>query len=264
MSPTMNPLSFTRSFGGISSNLVSMDMLNNDLGDLAPMVRNLSNLRSVLMQCDTEFQLSKQVHTITDELYGLNSAELEITSEASWRSYVIGIGSYQDVFNTLSKSIYEGLAMTTSESSDVSLPGDNYPYWLAHVSDGHSVYFVVPEGHHMKGMTLCVLYLSTPENSGTDYLISVLMVNYTKRTIQLFKKDTVISFNNVDWQGIKSHLGSGDKLEFFVIFRHGLVVKKTAIYLMCDESIDMEMEPSPDPNKNAFIRFIWKFIFCKR
>ena len=113
MSPTMNPLSCIHSFSGTSSSLVSIDMQNNDLGDLVPVLTNLSNLRSVLVQCDTEAELSKQLGTILDDAYGVNFTELEITSDTSQiskhylKSYLIGIGSYQEYFNTLSDSISE-------------------------------------------------------------------------------------------------------------------------------------------------------------
>ncbi|RDX60597.1 TMV resistance protein N, partial [Mucuna pruriens] len=236
-------------------------LCKNNLGDLAPMLSSLSNLRSVLVQCDTEFQLSKQVRTILD-VYGVNFTELEITSYTSQiskhylKSYLVGIGSYQEVFNTLSDCISERLE--TGESCDVFLPGDNDPYWLAHMGEGHSVYFTVPENCRIKGMTLCVVYISTPEIMATECLTCVIIVNYTKCTIQIHKRDTVISFNDVDWQCIISHLGPGDKVEIFVTFGHGLMVKKTVLYLMCDETIDMEMKPSPEPKKeakkNAFLK----------
>ncbi|KHN09917.1 TMV resistance protein N, partial [Glycine soja] len=264
MSPTMNPVSRIRSFSGTSSSLISMDMHNNNLGDLVPILSSLLNLLTVSVQCDTGFQLSEELRTIQDEEYG-SYRELEIASYASQipkhylSSYSIGIGSYQEFFNTLSRSISEGLA--TSAVSDVFLPSDNYPYWLAHMEDGHSVYFTVPDDFHMKGMTLCVVYLSTPEDTAIECLISVSMVNYTKGTIQIFKRDTVISFNDEDWQGIISHLGPGDEVQICVTFEHGLLVKKTAVYLiMCDESIDKETIPSPYPKekqkKNVIVGFI--------
>ncbi|KAK7382714.1 hypothetical protein VNO80_01730 [Phaseolus coccineus] len=245
---------------------------NNDSSDLAPILSSLSNLRSVFLQCDKDFQLSKQVQTILDEVYGGKFTQLDISSyhteqisKHSLRSYLIGIGTYQEVLNTLSNSISEGLA--TNESCDVFLPSDNYPYWLAHTGEGHSVYFTVPEDCCIKGMTLCVVYLSAPENTAAELLTSVLVVNYSKCTIQIYKRETVISFNDEDWQGIISHLGYGDKIEIFVTFGNGLVVKKTIVYLLCDESIEMEMEPFPEPKKkqkkSAFAKFIKKIVMCK-
>ncbi|KAK7350579.1 hypothetical protein VNO77_09355 [Canavalia gladiata] len=262
LSPTTNPLSHIHPFWGISSSLASIHM-QNSLGDLAPMLSSFSKLRCVLVQCDTNFQLSKELRTILDNVDGVNSIGLEIASYTSQisnhflRSYLIRIGCHQEVFNTLSNSILEGL--TTNESCDVSLPGDNYPCWLTYSSEGHSVPFVVPPDRlcHMNGMTLCVVYSSPPQNTAAEYLIGVLIINHTKCTIQIYKRDTAISFNEEDWQGIISHLESGDKVEFFVIFRHGLAVKKTVVYLLYngfDALVDVE------PKENFILSFIKRIV----
>ncbi|KAH1069166.1 hypothetical protein GLYMA_03G088000v4 [Glycine max] len=209
---------------------------NNAFGDVAPMLGGLGILRSVLVQCDTELQLLKLVRTIVDYIYDVYFTDLEITSYASriskhsLSSWLIGIGSYQEVFQILSKSIHEGLAI--NDSCDAFLPGDNDPHWLVRMGEGNSVYFTVPENCRMKGMALCVVYLTNPKNTAAECLIYVLMVNYTKCSIKIYKQDTVISFNDVDWQGIISHLEPGDKVKIFVTFGHGFVVKKTAVYLI--------------------------------
>jgi len=146
----------------------------------------------------------------------------------------------------------------SNESCDVSLPGDNDPYWLAYKGEGHSVSFTVPRDREMKGMALCVVYSSTTEIVTTDCLRSVLIVNYTKCALQIHKHGTVISFNDEDWQGIVSNLGSGDDVEIFVTFGHGLVVKNTTIYLICSESNNLEKECAP--KKNSLVRFIKKMV----
>ncbi|KAK7350582.1 hypothetical protein VNO77_09358 [Canavalia gladiata] len=111
MSPTMNPLSNIHSSSGMLSYLVSMDVQNYSLGDLAPILTSLSKLRSVLLQCDTQFKLFNELKRILGDVYRPNSCELEIKSYSleiskdSLRSYLIGFGNYQQVFNTLSKSI---------------------------------------------------------------------------------------------------------------------------------------------------------------
>ncbi|KAL9303412.1 hypothetical protein ACSQ67_020675 [Phaseolus vulgaris] len=133
--------------------------------------------------------------------------------------------------------------LTTNEACEVLLPGDNYPYWLAHTGEGHSVYFTVPEDCSMKGMAFCIVYLSNPEIMATECLTSILIANYTKRTLQIHRQATVISFNDEDWQEIISHLGGGDNVEISVASGHHLVVKKTAVYLMYGESNDIEIEP---------------------
>jgi len=133
--------------------------------------------------------------------------------------------------------------LESNESCDVCLPGVNDPYWLAHKGEGHSVSFTVPPDRHMKGIALCVVYLSTPEIIEPKFS-TVLIVNYTKCTLHIHNH----GFNDQDWQGIMSNLGSGDKVEIFVNFGNGLVVKNTAIYLICSESNDLGKEPVPKKN----------------
>ncbi|CAJ1949635.1 unnamed protein product [Sphenostylis stenocarpa] len=236
----------------------STHMENNNWRDLSPLFSSLANLRSVLVQCDTEFQLSKQVRTTLVEC-GANVTKLR-TSEHHLRFSLIGVGSYNEFFNTLSDSIHEGLAR--SESSYVCLPGDNCPYWLAHVGEGHSVCFTMPQDCDVKGMALCVVYLSTPDNLATECLTSVLIVNYTKCTFHIHKHGTVISFDDRDWEGIMSNLESGDKVEIFVTLAHGLVVKNTAVYLIYADPNDLEMEACHQPNKNVFHKFLKEIVTC--
>jgi len=95
----------------------------------------------------------------------------------------------------------------------------------------------------MKGIALCIVYSSTLENMGTECLTSVLIINHTKFTIQIYKRDTIMSFNNEDWQGVASNLGVGDNVEIFVAFGHGLTIKETAVYLIYGQSTTMEIEP---------------------
>jgi hypothetical protein len=137
--------------------------------------------------------------------------------------------------------------LTTRDSRDFFLPDSNYPSWLAYTGEGPSVRFQVPEDsdHCIKGITLCVVYSSTiSENMVTECLPSVLIINYTKFTIQIYKQDTVRSFNDEDWQGVVSNLGAGDNVEIFVAFGHGLIVKETTVYLIYDQPNAMEIEPS--------------------
>ncbi|XP_047154414.1 disease resistance protein RPV1-like [Vigna umbellata] len=244
MSSTMNKLSHKHSF--------CMDMEDNSWDDFVPFLSSLANLRSVLVQCDTEFQLSKQVETIMIE-YGANITESG-TSKQHFKSSLIGVGRCKDFFNAVSDRISEVFA--SSESCDISLPSDNDPYWLAHRGEGHSVSFTVPQNRVLKGMALCVVYLSNPEILTTECFRSVLIVNYTKCTLQMHNHGMVIIFNDIDWQGIISNLGSGDKVDIFVIFGHGLLVKRTIVYLICGESNDIQKEPAP--KKNSLTRFIKK------
>ena len=95
MSPTMNPLSYIHSF--------CMAMDDNRWDDIGPLLSHLRNLRSVLVQCNTEFQLSKQVKDILVE-YFANITESG-TSKHHIRSSLIGVGRCNEFLNTVGYSI---------------------------------------------------------------------------------------------------------------------------------------------------------------
>ncbi|XP_027906171.1 putative disease resistance protein At4g11170 isoform X3 [Vigna unguiculata] len=149
----------------------------------------------------------------------------------------------------------ENTVLASSESYDISLPVVNDPYCLVHMGEGHSIFFTVPRDLEMKGMTLCVVYLSTPMIFEPE-VSTISIVNYTKCTCQIHKHDPIISFNDEDWHRIVSNLGSGDKVEIFVSFSHRLVVKNTIVYLICGESNNLEKEP--EQMKNYLSKFIRK------
>ncbi|KAK7286741.1 hypothetical protein RJT34_21956 [Clitoria ternatea] len=257
MSPTMNPISCIPSFGSMSSSLVSMNAQNNILGEKSRMISSLSKLRCLWVQCNTEIQLSQELKRILDDTHHVtNLSDLATTHvstshilEHSLKFLLIGVGSYCQVFDTLSNSIAKEL--TTNGSTEFSLPGDNFPYWSSHAGEGHSVLFKIPHirDWFLKGMILCVVYSSTCEKLPDNCLISIFVVNYTKCTIQIYKRDTIISFNDDDWQGIISNLGPDDKVEICVAFGCGLIVKTTTVYLLGDTSIIVDTEPSSNPSK---------------
>ena len=135
-----------------------------------------------------------------------------------------------------------------TNSSDSFLPDDNYPSWLVYKCEGPSVLFQVPEDSDccMKGITLCVIYSSTPQNLTIECITSVIIVNYTKLTIQVYKHDTIMSFNDDDWRGVVSNLGIGDNVEIFVSIGNGLTVKEMAVYLIYGQSTAIEIESIPE------------------
>jgi len=145
------------------------------------------------------------------------------------------------------------LARASSESCDVSLPAVNDPYCLTHMGDGHSVSFSVRD---MPGTTLCVVYLSIPKIFKPEFS-TILIVNYTKCTCHIHNHDTVISFCDEDWHGIMSNLESGDKVEIFVTFIHGLVLINTVVDLISNnQKKELESE------ENCLIEFIKKVVMC--
>jgi len=84
-----------------------MDMADNSWDDTAPLLSTLANLRSVLVACDTEFQLSEQVKNILVE-YFANITEAGI-SKQHFRCSLIGVGAYHQFFNAVGDNIYEVL-----------------------------------------------------------------------------------------------------------------------------------------------------------
>jgi hypothetical protein len=137
--------------------------------------------------------------------------------------------------------------LTTGGSGDCILPVDNYPSGSSsYTCIGPSARFGVPEDIDccMKGITLRVVYSSTSENMATECLVGVLIINYTKFTMDIYKRDTVMSFNDEDWQGVKSNLGAGDNVGIFVALGHGFTVKETTVYLIHGQSSTMETESS--------------------
>ena len=105
MSPPLNPQSFLSPF--------DLDMENNNWPDLASLHSSLANLRSVLVQCGTEYQLSKQVKTVLVE-DSVNVRESRISKHHLRFSFLTGVGSYNEFLNTLSHNVSEvpSLALT--------------------------------------------------------------------------------------------------------------------------------------------------------
>ncbi|KEH19080.1 disease resistance protein (TIR-NBS-LRR class), putative [Medicago truncatula] len=224
--------------GSLEKDIVQMESLT-ELITNNTLVKEVvfSKHRSVSVHCQSEIHLKEVLRRFLEGLYGagltkIGTSHASQISDLSLRSLLIGIG----------KSISQGL--TTNDSGDFSLPGDNYPSWLAYTGEGSSVNFQVPEDSDccLKGITLCVVYSSTPENMVAECLNGVLITNYTKCTIQAYKRDTLSSFNDEDWQGVVSNLGVGDKVEIIVVFGDGLIVKKTTVYLIYDQSITIEVD----------------------
>jgi len=100
MLPPMNPQSYHYSF--------CTDMEVHSCDDIGPLLSIIANIRSVLVQCETEFQLSKQVQIILVE-YGVNNTESD-TSKHHFRSSLIGVvGRCKEFFDAFSDSISEVL-----------------------------------------------------------------------------------------------------------------------------------------------------------
>jgi hypothetical protein len=148
--------------------------------------------------------------------------------------------------------------LTTNDSSNFFLPGGNHPSCLAYTGVGPSAPFQVPKDIdcRMEGIVLRVVYSSTSENVAAECLTSVLIVNYTKCTIHIYKRDTIMSFNDEDWKNVTSNLGPSDDVKIYVNFGHGLIITKTTVYLISGQSVivevdDANMEVEVEPLKEV-------------
>jgi len=84
----------------------SLNSINTFYSDFAPF-SSLANIRSVLVQCETEFQVSNHVETILIE-HDANITKSG-TSKQHFQSFFIGVGRFRDFFNAVSDRISEVL-----------------------------------------------------------------------------------------------------------------------------------------------------------
>ncbi|KAL2659004.1 hypothetical protein AAZX31_03G069700 [Glycine max] len=277
MSPTKNPSCLVQSYVGMSS-LVSLNIPNSSSQDLSTISKDLPKLRSLWVDCSSKPQLSRDTRIILDALYATtNLGELESTattsqvpniktsaliecnsqvhfsgSKSSLKSLLIHMGMNCQGSYILKQRILQN--MTTSGCYYGLLPGDNYPDWLTFNFDGSSVTFDVPRvnGRNLKTM-MCIIHCFTPDNFTSDGLKNVLIINHTKNTIQLYKRDTLVSFEDEEWHIVVSNIEPGNNVEVIVVFENRFIVKKTTVYLIYDEPIDKKLEYCHASDKNVIV-----------
>jgi hypothetical protein len=151
--------------------------------------------------------------------------------------------------------------MTVNAFDDCLVPGDNYPIWLTFKSEGSSVIFTVPQvkEHNLEAM-MCFVYSSSPDNLTSDGLKNVLVINHTKTTIQLYKREAFASLENEDWQKVLSNIEPGDKVEIVVVFGNHFIVLKTAVYLIYDEAINEKLEQCHAPDERSTLQCIGAIV----
>jgi hypothetical protein len=91
-------------------------------------------------------------------------------------------------------------------------------------------------------MMFFVTYYSSPDNITLEGCQAVLIINYTKTTVQVYKRDTLTSFEDEDWQRITSNLEPSNKVVVMIVFGEGFTVEKTTVSLLYDVPINKEME----------------------
>jgi len=134
------------------------------------------------------------------------------------------------------------------------LPGDSYPDWLTFNFKGSSVIFEVPrvQGCSLKTM-ICVVYSSTAKNLASDGLKNMLVKNYTKTTLQLYKREAIVSLEDEEGERVVSSIEPGNKVEVVVVFGKGFIVKETIVYLVYDQTIGQKMEKCQEQEKNDIV-----------
>jgi hypothetical protein len=134
------------------------------------------------------------------------------------------------------------------------LLGDSYPNWLTYKSEGSSITFVVPrgKGRNLKTIMTCIVYSSAPDNITSDGLTALLVKNYTKATIQLYKRGAIAAFEDEVGQRVVSSLEPGNKVEVAFVFEYRFIVKKITLYLS-DEPIAEKVEECHVNDKNVVL-----------
>ncbi|GAU37605.1 hypothetical protein TSUD_365260 [Trifolium subterraneum] len=265
MSPTNNlPSPFQTS--NIMSSVVPLDVSHSSSHSLSSISMYLSSLRSLWVECSSELQLSQDAAIILDALNATNYKELEpsaTTSQASNmtttakvskhspKSLMIQIGMNCQVTNILKEIILQN--MDVSGTAGCFLPGDRYPNWVTFNSEGSYVTFRVPqvEGRNLKTIMCIVHSTSTRDNLTSSGLKNMLVKNYTKATIQLYKGAALISSEDEEGQRVVSSIEPGNKVEVVVVFENGFITKKTTVYLVYDEPIDRTLNPYHFPDLNV-------------
>ncbi|XP_028791370.1 uncharacterized protein LOC114747238 [Neltuma alba] len=122
--------------------------------------------------------------------------------------------------------------------NDSNLPGDQYPDWFIYKGEGRSVNFKAPQviGCHLKAMLLNVVYSSSMDNTRPQFLINVLIINYTKAYVKQCKGDSATFHEDAEWQSIISSVQPGDQVELILSIGPQFPVKKIAAYLIYDGS----------------------------
>ncbi|KAI9081646.1 hypothetical protein K1719_036382 [Acacia pycnantha] len=122
---------------------------------------------------------------------------------------------------------------------DSHLPGDQYPDWFIYKGEGCIVNLRVPQvkAYQLKAMLLNVVYYSCMDNTTTpQFLINVVIINYTKATIMQHGGDWTTFHEDAKWQSIIPSVQPGDLVELVLSIGPQFLVKMIAAYLIYDGS----------------------------
>ncbi|KAI9077627.1 hypothetical protein K1719_040402 [Acacia pycnantha] len=127
-------------------------------------------------------------------------------------SLIIQVGWFNTTMDTLLKSISKGW---NTVGLEFSLPVDNYPDWLVFTNEGSSVSFKVPQivGRRLKGVILYIIYSSLQDSMASVHSIGIMINNFTKGTMDLYKREVATTSANEEWQNMVSNLEPGNEVE---------------------------------------------------
>ncbi|KAL4394835.1 hypothetical protein AHAS_Ahas02G0191700 [Arachis hypogaea] len=241
MSPTNN-------FSSQVETCMDLELVSSDVG----------KLRSLQVECNSDFQLAEEATPTTSQVSNMGSSSIisicnQFQMNSLVKSLLIEVGVKNQVSNILRER-----KLSTNEHDNYLLPGDNYPDWLTFNSDGASIIFNVPHGNgrDLKTMTMCIVYSSSTDTISLKCLKNVLIINYTKSTIQVYKCDTIASLEDDEWQSIISSLEPGDRVEIvIVVYGTEFVVKKTSVYLIYGEPNNEDRDATDMPEDKNVISF---------
>ncbi|RHN59075.1 putative leucine-rich repeat domain, L domain-containing protein [Medicago truncatula] len=253
--------SLVRSWMSPSNNVISLVHTSVSVSSLVN-YKDLQKLRVLYVECGSDLQLTQDIARFLDVLKTISCTMLEasansIASEISdmydsplidgclglvhtsksknhLKSLLIQMGTKCQVSNTAEDSVSQTTKDTEEAWDSFSLPYDNNSEWSTFSCKGCSIIFDIPiiKPLNLKSMRLFIVYYSSSENIISEGFQGVLIINYTKRTIQVYKRDTLISFDDEDWQSITSNLELGNKVKFMVVFGEGFHVENTTVSLL--------------------------------
>ncbi|KAK2432868.1 disease resistance protein RPV1 [Trifolium repens] len=239
--------SLIRSWLSPSSNVISLVQTSTSMSSLGTL-EDLLKLRSFCVECGSKLQLTQDVARILDALKATTFHKHEANPCASTsgsnnylKSLLIQMGTKCHVSN-----ITEDRYFQTADAywDSFVLPCNNNSDWLTFRCKGCCIMFDLPtmKRRNLKSMLFFVTYYSSPDNITLEGCQGVLIINYTKTTVQVYNRDTLTSFEDEDWQSITSNLEPSNKVVVMIVFGEGFTVEKTTVSLLYDVPINKEME----------------------
>ncbi|AES87069.1 TIR-NBS-LRR RCT1-like resistance protein, putative [Medicago truncatula] len=232
--------SLIKSWMSPSNNVISRVQTSMSLSSLGTF-KDLLKLRILCVECGSQLQLNQDITRILDALKAKNCHEWEASasSTTSQISDMYDSPLIDDCLaqvrisrsNNYSKSLFIQMG-TKCQVSNITEDG------IFQTANGTCGSFLLPSDNNSFCCKGCSIKFDVPTMRGSNLKTMMLFVT----TIQLYKRDTLTSFEIEDWRSITSNLEPGNKVEVIVVFGDGFIVEKTTLSLLYDEPINKETE----------------------